>query len=152
MQVELEGLQPALVKSKEDTIKMMDMIAKETQEVEQISEKVRSEEEVANIQAAESTALKNECEADLAEAIPAFEAALAALDTLRPADIAIVKTMKNPPAGVKLVMAAICIMKNVSPDKINDPSGSGKKVKYILFLFCIQNSDHIKERSTVVHI
>lgn len=64
----------------------------------------------------------------MAEAIPALESALAALDTLKPSDIAIVKSMKNPPAGVKLVMAAVCVMKNVPPDKIADPSGSGKKV------------------------
>ena len=79
--------------------------------------------------AEESTHLKEECERDLAEAIPALEAAQAALDTLKPADISIVKSMKNPPAGVKLVMSAICVMKNVLPDKIMDPSGSGKKVR-----------------------
>lgn len=36
--------------------------------------------------------------------------------------------MKNPPAGVKLVMAAVCVMKDVKPDKINDPSGTGGKI------------------------
>lgn len=30
--------------------------------------------------------------------------------------------MKNPPQGVKLVMAAICVMLNVPPDRLNDPS------------------------------
>jgi len=44
---------------------------------------VRGEEALANEQAAESQALKEECEADLAEAIPALNAALAALDTLK---------------------------------------------------------------------
>jgi len=37
--------------------------------------------------------------------------------------------MKNPPAGVKLVMAAVCVMKNILPEKIVDPSGTGSKVK-----------------------
>lgn len=36
--------------------------------------------------------------------------------------------MKNPPPGVKLVMSAICVMKDIKPDKVNDPSGSGKKI------------------------
>ena len=36
--------------------------------------------------------------------------------------------MKNPPAGVKLVMAAVCVMKDVKPDKINDPAGTGGKI------------------------
>ena len=36
--------------------------------------------------------------------------------------------MKNPPAGVKLVMSAVCVMKDIKPEKINDPSGSGQKI------------------------
>lgn len=47
----------------------------------------------------------------------------------QPADVTIVKAMKNPPAGVKLVMAAVCVMKDIKPEKINDPSGTGQKVK-----------------------
>lgn len=37
--------------------------------------------------------------------------------------------MKNPPAGVKLVMAAVCVMKDIKPEKISDPSGTGGKVR-----------------------
>lgn len=40
-----------------------------------------------------------------------------------------VKSMKAPPAGVKLVMEAICILKGVKSDRIPDPSGSGKKIE-----------------------
>lgn len=36
--------------------------------------------------------------------------------------------MKNPPSGVKLVMAAVCVMKDIKPEKISDPSGTGGKV------------------------
>lgn len=36
--------------------------------------------------------------------------------------------MKNPPGGVKLVMEAVCIMKGIAPEKINDPAGTGQKV------------------------
>lgn len=43
--------------------------------------------------------------------MPILNAALAALNTLTPADITIVKTMKNPPKGIKLVMEAVCILK-----------------------------------------
>ncbi len=65
----------------------------------------------------------------MAEAIPALEAALSALNTLKPADITIVKAMKNPPSGIKLVMSAVCVMRDIKPDRIPDPSGSGKKVE-----------------------
>lgn len=35
--------------------------------------------------------------------------------------------MKNPPDTVKLVMAAVCVMKDIKPDRIND-AASGRKV------------------------
>ena len=83
MQKELELLQPQLVVSAEENEKMMVVIERESSEVEVKSEKVRAEEMIVNEQAASSQALKDECEAELAEAIPALEAALAALNTLK---------------------------------------------------------------------
>ena len=57
--------------------------------------------------------MKNDCEARLAEAMPAMRDALTALDTLQQNDITIVKTMQNPPNGIKMVMEAVCILKVV---------------------------------------
>ena len=34
--------------------------------------------------------------------------------------------MKNPPAGVKLVLAAVCVMKEIKPEKIPDPNSTGR--------------------------
>ena len=83
MQRELELLQPQLVVAADENEKMLIVIERESKDVETKSEKVRGEEALANEQAAASQALKEECEADLAEAIPALNAALAALDTLK---------------------------------------------------------------------
>lgn len=66
-----------------------------------------ADEALANEAAAAAQAIKDDCESDLAEAIPALEAALEALDTLKPADITLVKSMKNPPSAVKLVLEAV---------------------------------------------
>lgn len=44
--------------------------------------------------------------------------------------------MKNPPEMVKTVMAAVCVMKGVSPDKIPDPNKPGQKV-----ILLLQNSE-----------
>ena len=55
--------------------------------------------------------LQEECEEQLAVAMPALNAAISALDTLKQNDISIVKAMTNPPSGVKLVMESVCIMK-----------------------------------------
>lgn len=59
------------------------VITKETIVVEERTKIVSADEAVANAQAAESKALKDECESDLAEALPALEASVAALKTLK---------------------------------------------------------------------
>ncbi|XP_078059400.1 dynein axonemal heavy chain 12 [Mustelus asterias] len=128
MKLELMELQPKLEIAKVENAHMMKVIEVESAEVEAKSKVVKVDEEAATEKASEAQALKNECESELAEAIPALEAALSALDTLKPSDITIVKSMKNPPQGVKLVMAAICVMKLIKPEKINDPSGRGEKI------------------------
>ncbi|XP_015203470.2 dynein axonemal heavy chain 12 isoform X1 [Lepisosteus oculatus] len=128
MKKELVDLQPKLELAKIENTNMMKIIEKESAEVQAKSKVVRVDEEAATLKANEAQALKDECESDLAEAIPALEAALSALDTLKPSDITIVKSMKNPPSGVKLVMSAVCVMKEIKPEKINDPDGTGQKI------------------------
>jgi dynein heavy chain, axonemal len=129
MQVELHALQPQLIVTQKETDQIMEVIARESVEVEKKRAVVKVDEAVANKKVSEVKTIKDECEADLAEAIPALESALEALDTLKPTDITMVKAMKNPPGAVKLVMEAICIMKNVKPARIKDPGGSGKMVE-----------------------
>lgn len=62
---------------------MPQVIEVESVEVEAKSKIVRVDEEAATQKANEAQSLKNECESDLAEAIPALEAALSALNTLK---------------------------------------------------------------------
>ncbi|XP_044191900.1 dynein axonemal heavy chain 3 isoform X1 [Thunnus albacares] len=129
MQQELTALQPELIQTSAETDKMMVKIEKETVEVDAKKELVSADEKVANEAAAAAQAIKDECEGDLAEAMPALEAALSALDTLKPSDITVVKSMQNPPGLVKLVMESICVMKGIKPERKPDPSGSGKMVE-----------------------
>ena len=129
MQVDLGELQPQLIKTKQETDQIMVQIEKESKEVQATKTVVQADEEVASKKAAEAKAIKEDCESQLAEAIPALESAVQALDTLKPADITVLKSMKSPPSGVKLVMEAVCVMKDIKPVKIPDPTGSGKKVE-----------------------
>ncbi|KAM8834259.1 LOW QUALITY PROTEIN: dynein axonemal heavy chain 12-like [Synchiropus picturatus] len=128
MKKELVDLQPRLELAREENSAIMKVIQVESEHVEAKSKVVRLDEEAAALKADEAQALKSECESDLAQAIPALEAALVALDTLKPSDVTIVKSMKNPPSSVKLVMAAVCVMKDIAPDKVADPAGTGKKI------------------------
>ncbi|XP_054535146.1 dynein axonemal heavy chain 7 isoform X6 [Pan troglodytes] len=129
MQMELEALHPQLKVASKEVDEMMIMIEKESVEVAKTEKIVKADETIANEQAMASKAIKDECDADLAGALPILESALAALDTLTAQDITVVKSMKSPPAGVKLVMEAICILKGIKADKIPDPTGSGKKIE-----------------------
>ncbi|XP_024258908.2 dynein axonemal heavy chain 7 isoform X2 [Oncorhynchus tshawytscha] len=129
MQVELEALQPQLRVASKEVDEMMVVIEHESVEVAKTEKVVKVDEAVANEQAMAAKAIKDECDADLAIAMPILESALSALDTLTNQDITVVKSMKSPPPAVKLVMEAICILKGLKPDRIPDPSGSGKKVE-----------------------
>lgn len=122
MQRNLFELQPQLKILSEETERIMVNIERETAEAEKKKEVVGADEAAANEAAASAQAIKDDCESDLQEAIPALEAALSALDTLKPADITVVKSMKNPPPGVKLVLEAVCVIKGIKADRRTDPS------------------------------
>ncbi|CAG7837267.1 unnamed protein product [Allacma fusca] len=123
MKKELTALMPQLNEASKITQGFITRIEKESAEVEKKSILVKDDEARAHIQAEEASKLKSECLEDLAEALPVLEKALKALDTLKPSDIILVKSMKNPPPAVKLVMAAVCVMKQIKPDKIKDADG-----------------------------
>lgn len=55
---------------------------------------VSADEAVANEAANVAKGIKDECESNLAEAMPALEAAVSALNTLKPSDISMVRAMK----------------------------------------------------------
>jgi len=66
MKQELEGLQPILLQTAEDTNKLLAQIDKDTKEAEATRAVVEAEEAIANIKAAEAKAIKDDCEAELA--------------------------------------------------------------------------------------
>ena len=69
---------------------------------------------MANEAAAAAQAIKDECEGDLAEAIPALEAAISALNTLKPQDISLVRSMKvHPIKDLSYVSKAVLTRSNL---------------------------------------
>ncbi|KAK9727720.1 ATP-binding dynein motor region [Popillia japonica] len=130
MQASLEALQPQLIVAAAKVAETVKKVEAESAEAAAVEKVVLEDEAAANIQAEAAQAIKDECDANLAEAMPILNAALAALNTLTPADITIVKTMKNPPKGIKLVMEAVCILKDVKPEKVPDPRGIGTVEDY----------------------
>ncbi|GAB6032148.1 hypothetical protein CHUAL_010802 [Chamberlinius hualienensis] len=127
MQEELETLKPRLEDAASNSRLMMEAIASESKELEQKKNILKEDESVFEKKAQEANALREECEADLAEAVPALDAAVASLDTLKPADITVLKSMKNPPPAVKLVTEAVCVMLDIPPEKSTE-IGLKKKI------------------------
>ncbi|XP_063983101.1 dynein axonemal heavy chain 7-like [Diachasmimorpha longicaudata] len=123
MQETLKGLQPLLVTAAQDVQRSVATVEKESSEVAAAEKVVKVDEEAATEVANAAEEIKADCDAKLADALPILNAAQAALNTLTPADISIVKTMKNPPANVKLVMESICILKEMKPEKVQGPDG-----------------------------
>ena len=99
MQQELVALQPQLVETSKETAQLMVKIESDRVEVQAKSEVVSADEAVANKAADAAQAIKNECEENLAEALPALEASIAALNTLTQKDITLVKSMKVSQCG-----------------------------------------------------
>lgn len=130
MKATLTILKPQLELSARQTMITMKEVENENITVERATILVKQEEEIANRKADIAGTLKSECEADLAVAIPILEDAVVALNTLKPTDITLVKAMKNPPDTIKLVMAAVCVMLGVPPDRSIDPATGKKSTDY----------------------
>ncbi|KAL6759980.1 dynein heavy chain 6 [Haematococcus lacustris] len=128
MKVELIELQPKLIETGKEVAATLVVVDKETQEAEAKKVVVQGEEAVANEKAAAAKTIKDECEGELAVAMPLLEAALSALNTLTKSDITEVKSMKSPPTAVKVVMEVVCIMLSVKPKKVNDPANPSRKM------------------------
>jgi dynein heavy chain, axonemal len=125
LKANLEELQPSLKLAAETVTKQLAQVQKDQENANAKREQVMVDEAAAIEQATVANAIKEECDAKLAEAIPKLNEANAALQTLTPQDITIVKTMKSPPMGVKIVLEGICIMKDVKPERMPNPSGVG---------------------------
>lgn len=92
MKEELVRLQPQLLATGAETDALLARVAKDAVEVEAQRTIVASEQLAANQQAAAAQAIKDECEADLAEALPILNDALASLDTLKQS-VSVMKTI-----------------------------------------------------------
>jgi dynein heavy chain len=129
MQQELIDLQPVLVESQAATAKLMEDIQEKLPGVEATKKRVGADAAAAQIEADKVAVVKAGVEQDLAEAIPALEASVKALDTLKPSDLVEVKAMKKPPATVKLVCEAVCVMLEIKSVRIKNPEDPSRMIQ-----------------------
>lgn len=119
----IEEYQPQLLATSRDTEVLMIKIETETYDVELAKEKIASDENLANRAAAIAQQMRDECTKELAEAVPAMQSAIKALDTLNADDIVFLKTMKNPPLGLKMVLEAVAILLGFASERRLDANG-----------------------------
>ncbi|VDM31966.1 unnamed protein product [Hydatigera taeniaeformis] len=118
LQEELEIMQPQLEKAIEASKVTMEEIARDSKVAEETTAIVQREEEAAERKTAECAEIRDDAQRDLDEALPALYASLDAVKSLNKNDITEVRAMMRPPEGVRLVMEAVCIMKDVKPKKV----------------------------------
>uniref|UniRef100_A0A670IKL0 Dynein axonemal heavy chain 1 n=1 Tax=Podarcis muralis TaxID=64176 RepID=A0A670IKL0_PODMU len=90
----------------------------DTAVAEETRNAVQAEEMKAKVKAQTAQAIADDAQKDLAEALPALDAALASLRNLNKNDVTEVRAMQRPPLGVKMVIEAVCIMKGIKPKKV----------------------------------
>ncbi|XP_078448652.1 dynein axonemal heavy chain 6 [Lampetra planeri] len=116
LQLELSALEPVLKQKSEDVEALMERLATDQENADQVRRVVMEDEAVAKVKAEETQAMAADAQRDLDEALPALQAANKALDSLDRSDISEVRVFTNPPEGVRTVMEAICIVLSKKPD------------------------------------
>merc|ERR1711871_888086 len=110
LQVELTALQPVLKVKAEEAAAMIVVVERDQKIAAEVKAKVEVVVEQVSKQAAETKVIADDAQADLDEAMPAFNNALKALDALSKDDINEIKSFAKPPEMVQVVMEAVCIL------------------------------------------
>uniref|UniRef100_A0A8C5T8B7 Dynein axonemal heavy chain 1 n=1 Tax=Malurus cyaneus samueli TaxID=2593467 RepID=A0A8C5T8B7_9PASS len=118
MQEELESSRPLLAQAAKDTEATIEQLKVDTAVAEKTRSAVQAEEMKANEKAQKAQAIADDAQKDLAEALPALDAALASLKNLNRNDVTEVRALQRPPPGVKIVIEAVCIMHGKKPKKV----------------------------------
>ena len=130
MQKQLTDLQPVLAKTQQEVDDMMVVITKDREAAGETKVIVEEQAAQAGAKEIECKTIAEDAQRDLDEALPALDAAVKCLKSLKKSDIDEIKAMgKNAPGGVKLTAETCCIMFKVKPDRIKDPDGGTKKIK-----------------------
>eukprot|EP00403_Amphidinium_massartii_P005819 CAMPEP_0178381688 /NCGR_PEP_ID=MMETSP0689_2-20121128/6115_1 /TAXON_ID=160604 /ORGANISM="Amphidinium massartii, Strain CS-259" /LENGTH=1395 /DNA_ID=CAMNT_0020001885 /DNA_START=8 /DNA_END=4194 /DNA_ORIENTATION=- len=117
MQKDIEAKQPVLEQTKKDVAEMMVVITDDKAKAAVTREECQKVEAEAKAQADSASAIKEDAQRDLDEALPALEVANKALKALKLSSIQEIRVLGNPPAGVRLTMEAVCVMFGIKPVK-----------------------------------
>lgn len=109
-------MQPVLAKAAVETEDLLIRVTADQKAADAQQAIVEIDVQEADKVAASVQAMKNDCQADLAQAMPAYESAVKALDALDKKSIQEMKAFNNPPEMVKFTLEAVCILMGEKPD------------------------------------
>ncbi|KAJ8737519.1 hypothetical protein PYW08_000114 [Mythimna loreyi] len=116
MEQQVREMEPVLAKKAEESQALISRLKVEQKAADQVKSAVLKDEAAAKIKAEEVKQIANEAKADLQLAMPAMDAAQAALKALNKADINELKAFQKPPVLVRFVMEPVCILLGAKPD------------------------------------
>jgi type IV secretory pathway ATPase VirB11/archaellum biosynthesis ATPase len=128
MKEEIAGMKPLLDRKIEKADAVMQTVTAERSVVTGHVRAVRDDEAEIERQNKDATAKREFCKEKLREAMPTLNLAIDAIRQLSKKDLEEVKSLRNPPAKVKTVMEAVCIMLGLPPRKVKDPQDKTKKI------------------------
>ena len=126
LEVKLTEMQPVLEQASKDTAELLVTVTADQKEADAQAAVVNADVKEANKVAASVQAIKDDCQKDLDEAMPAYEAAVKSLQTLDKKSITEMKQFANPPEMVKFTLECVCIFMGINIKK--DPWGEAKKL------------------------
>mmetsp|Transcript_46773 Transcript_46773/g.83798 ORF Transcript_46773/g.83798 Transcript_46773/m.83798 type:complete len:4084 (-) Transcript_46773:846-13097(-) len=110
MKRDLSKMQPVLEQAAKDTAAMMVVLSKDQKIADEAKVVCMKEEADTQVIMDEAAVIKADCQKDLDLAMPAFHAAVAALDSLDKKDIDEVKSFAKPPEKVAYTLEAVCTL------------------------------------------
>lgn len=137
LEISLTEMQPVLEEAAKNTAALLISVTADQKAADEQQAVVESDVNAANKVAADVKVIKDDCQADLDEAMPAYESAVKALKTLDKKSVQEMKAFNNPPEMVKFTLEAVCILLEVKPDW-----GEAKKLlSQMDFMEQLQNYD-----------
>lgn len=127
-------LQPHLTIASEKVAKMVANIEKETAEMTKVETNVKQEEEIAEQQAIIAQEIKNKCDRELGKVMPQYNAAIAALNEIKP--LVSSRLLLGSFLGVKLSIIGHCCF------KINEKSTRECKTRHGSCLHIVRYVDN----------
>eukprot|EP01038_Epipyxis_sp_PR26KG_P008413 gene8413-11380_t len=116
LEASLTELQPVLEAAAIETATLLTQVSADQKAADEKAAIVEVDVQEANKVAAKVKTIKDDCQADLDEAMPAYESAVKALATLDKKSVQEMKAFTNPPEMVKFTLEAVCILLDTKPD------------------------------------